>query len=110
VWLASRELAERVELALPPAVTMAQIVGPRGPLVAAVDGASLPTSVERLGPLPFRGPSPTAGPPLAQVLLRVPRRQHDDLAHDLAALRAERSARKEMESVSVRMDLADGQS
>jgi hypothetical protein len=44
------------------------------------------------------------------VLLRVPRRQHDDLAHDLAALRAERSARKEMESVSVRMDLADGQS
>jgi hypothetical protein len=44
------------------------------------------------------------------VLLRVPRRQHDDLAHHLAALRAERSARKEMESVSVRMDLADGQS
>jgi primosomal protein N' (replication factor Y) (superfamily II helicase) len=110
VWLASRELAERVELALPPAVTMAQVVGPRGPLVAAVEGASLPTSVERLGPLPFRGPSPTAGPPLAQVLLRVPRRQHDDLAHHLAALRAERSARKEVESVSVRMDLADGQS
>jgi len=109
-WLASRELAERVELALPPTVTMAQVVGPRGPLVAALEAASLPSTVERLGPLPFRGPTPTAGPPLAQVLLRVPRPQHDELAHHLAALRAERSARKEPESVSVRMDLADGQS
>ena len=109
-WLASRELAERVELALPPTVTMAQVVGQRGPRVAALEAASLPSTVERLGPLPFRGPTPTAGPPLAQVLLRVPRPQHDKLAHHLAALRAERSARKEPESVSVRMDLADGQS
>jgi len=112
-WLASRELAERVELALPPAVTMAQVVGPRGPLVAAVDAAALPATVERLGPLPFRPPSsptsPTAGPTLVQVLLRVPRDQHADLARHLAAMRAERSARKEPESVSVRMDLADGQ-
>ena len=109
-WLASRELAERVELSLPPAVTMAQVVGPRGALVAALEGASLPSRVDRLGPLPFRAPTPVAGPPLAQVLLRVPRRQHDDLAHRLAALRAERSARKEPETVSVRMDLVDGQS
>jgi primosomal protein N' (replication factor Y) (superfamily II helicase) len=109
-WLASRELAERVELSLPPAVTMAQVVGPRGPLVAALEGASLPSTVERLGPLPFRAPTPVAGPPLAQVLLRVPRRQHNDLAHHLAGLRAERSARKEPETVSVRMDLVDGQS
>ena len=109
-WLASRELAERVELALPPTVTMAQVVGPRGPLVSALEAASLPSTVERLGPLPFRAPTPTAGPPLVQVLLRVPRPQHDELAHHLAALRAERSARKEPESVSVRMALADGQS
>ena len=64
---------------LPPAMTMAQVVGPRGPLVAAVDAAGLGPTVERLGPLPFRSPtagqsSPTTGgPPLAQVLLRVPR-------------------------------------
>jgi len=109
-WLASRELAERVELALPPAVTMAQVVGPRTPLVAAVDAAGLPESVERLGPLPFRAAAAaTTGPALVQVLLRVPRDQHLDLAHHLAAMRAERSARKEPESVSVRMDLADGQ-
>ena len=109
-WLASRELAERVELALPPTVTMAQVVGPRGPLVSALEAASLPSTVERLGPLPFRAPTPTAGPSLVQVLLRVPRPQHDELAHHLAALRAERSARKEPESVSVRMALAHGQS
>ena len=91
---------------------MAQVVGPRGPLVAAVDAAALPATVERLGPLPFRtdpAASATAGPALVQVLLRVPRDQHLDLAHHLAAMRAERSARKEPESVSVRMDLADGQ-
>ena len=114
-WLASRELAERLELALPPAVTMAQVVGPRGPLVAAVDAAGLGPTVERLGPLPFRSPTPsqtssaTGGPPLAQVLLRVPRSEHLHLAHHLAAMRAERSARKEPESVSVRMDLAEDQ-
>jgi primosomal protein N' (replication factor Y) len=105
-WLASRELAERVELALPPAVTMAQVVGPRGPVVAAVDSARLDAGVERLGPLPFRAPG--AGTPLTQVLLRVPRDRHVELAHRLAAMRAERSARKEPESVSVRMSLADG--
>jgi primosomal protein N' (replication factor Y) len=105
-WLASRELAERVELALPPAVTMAQVVGPRGPVVAAVDSAGLDGGVERLGPLPFR--KEPNGPPLAQVLLRVPRDRHAELAHHLAAMRAERSARKEPESVSVRMSLADG--
>jgi primosomal protein N' (replication factor Y) len=107
-WLASRELAERVELALPPAVTMAQVVGPRTPLVAAVDAAGLPSTVERLGPLPY-GPTPPASGPLVQVLLRVPRDQHAELAARLAAMRAERSARKEAESVSVRMALADGQ-
>ena len=106
-WLASRELAERVELALPPAVTMAQVVGPRGPLAAAVEAADLDGSIERLGPLPFRSSAPS-GSPLAQVLLRVPRERRADLAHRLAAMRAERSARKEPESVSVRMSLADG--
>jgi primosomal protein N' (replication factor Y) len=112
VWLASRELAERLELGLPPAVTMAQVIGPRGPLVAAVEAADLAAEVERLGPLPFRPATATStsAPPLAQVLLRVPRAQHADLAHRLAAMRAERSARKEPESVAVRMDLADGQS
>ena len=71
--LAWRELAERLELGLPPAVTMAEVVGPRGPLVAAVDAAGLGPTVERLGPLPFRAPTPsqtspaTVGPPLAQV-------------------------------------------
>jgi primosomal protein N' (replication factor Y) len=114
-WLASRELAERRELALPPTVTMAQVVGPRSVVQAALDQADV-KQVERLGPLPFRptrdgSSDPTsaeAGAPLVQVLLRVPRTEHLALAHRLAALRAGRSARKEAEPVSVRMDLADG--
>ncbi|MEP6629160.1 MAG: primosome assembly protein PriA [Lapillicoccus sp.] len=112
-WLASRELAERAELALPPTVTMAQVVGPRAAVGAALELADLGT-VERLGPLPFRPSRPgpedggaAAAAPLVQVLLRVPRTDHARLARHLAALRAGRSARKETEPVSVRMDLAD---
>ena len=112
-WLASRELAERAELALPPTVTMAQVVGPRAAVGAALELADL-GGVERLGPLPFRSSRPgpeeagaAAGAPLVQVLLRVPRADHARLARHLAALRAGRSARKETEPVSVRMDLAD---
>ncbi len=113
-WLASRELAERTELALPPAVTMAQVVGARAVVSAALEQADL-GEVERLGPLPFRPARPgldgaggSDAAPLVQVLLRVPRAEHPRLARGLAALRAGRSARKETDPVSVRMDLADG--
>ncbi|MEO7235508.1 MAG: hypothetical protein ABIW80_09045, partial [Lapillicoccus sp.] len=106
-------LAERAELALPPTVTMAQVVGPRAAVGAALELADL-GAVERLGPLPFRSARPgpedggaAPGAPLVQVLLRVPRADHARLARHLAALRAGRSARKETEPVSVRMDLAD---
>lgn len=115
VWLAGRELAERRELALPPTVTMAQVVGPRSAVQAALEQADV-GEVERLGPLPFRSardgstaglPAQDPSPPLVQVLLRVPRTGHLELAHRLAALRAARSARKESEVVSVRMDLVE---
>ena len=113
-WLASRELAERVELALPPAVAMAQVVGPRGPVVAAVDAAGLGTGRRAAGPaaVPLADPgsptSPATGPAAGPGAPAGAAEQHADLAHRLAAMRAERSARKEPESVSVRMDLADG--
>ena len=115
VWLASRELAERRELALPPTVTMAQVVGPRTAVLAALEQADV-GDVERLGPLPFRSsrdgaagpPAADPGAPMVQVILRVPRSGHLDLAHRLAALRAARSARKETEPVSVRMNLVEG--
>ena len=109
-WLASRELAEREELALPPTVTMAQLVGPRAAVLSAWPLPDL-DGVERLGPLPYRSPrsgDPVTGAPLVQVLLRAPRDRHARLASQLAALRAERSARKDPESLMVRMSIADG--
>ncbi len=115
-WLAGRELAERAELALPPAVTMAQLVGPRAAVTEAVGRIDLGPAVQRLGPLPYRraraeahtGRVGAGATPDVQVLLKVPREQRAALAAALAAMRAERSARKDPESVMVRMDLADG--
>src|SRR5665811_2447070 len=52
VWFAARELAERVELSLPPAVRMAQLVGSRVAVQRGVEMAGLADSVEQLGPLP----------------------------------------------------------
>ena len=60
----------------------------------------------RPGPAPGT-PRRLRGRPLVQVLLRAPRADHARLARHLAALRAGRSARKETDAVSVRMDLAD---
>lgn len=115
-WLAGRELAERTDLALPPAVTMAQVVGPRSAVTEAVGRVDLGPAIQRLGPLPWRRPHAEAhtglvgagATPDVQVLFKVPREQRAALAAALAAMRAERSARKEPESVMVRMDLADG--
>ncbi len=124
-WLAARELEERESLALPPAAVMAQVVGPRAAVLAALAKGDLDPSVERLGPLPFRRRSSSRGPvggaqsgapydappagrdgdePLVQVLLRTTRAQAPTLARALQALRAGRSARKEPDSVLVRMD------
>lgn len=104
--LASRELAERAELGLPPAVRMAAVVGPRdavGALVARVEGA------EVLGPIPVPG-APAAGPALesdVRALLRVPRSEGVTLARRLAASAAIRSARREGGTVRVQLDPAD---
>ena len=140
-WLAGRELDDRTELGLPPAVTLAQLVGERAVVQASIDGldeAQL-QGVERLGPLPFRGgraagagragsradsrggadqwgSGPGAERPggrpgggtLVQVLLRAPLARAPGLARSLAAVRAGRSARKEPESLQVRMDPVDG--
>ena len=132
-WLAGRELDDRIELGLPPAVTLAQLVGERTVVQAAMDGideAQL-RGVERLGPLPFSGgraggpgqagsrvgadrwgSGPGADRPaegtIVQVLLRAPLASGPGLARSLAAVRAGRSARKEPESLRVRMDPVDG--
>ncbi len=120
-WFVARELAERVELSLPPAVRMAQLVGSRVAVQRAVELAGLADSVERLGPLPWSpvGP-PAAGaaagasradadaPPKIQLLLRAALEDGPALTKALTHLKAVRSARKEPEAVGVRVDPMDG--
>jgi len=115
VWFAARELAERVELSLPPAVRMAQLVGSRVAVQRGVEVADLAGSVEQLGPLPWIpvAQTPTSGAgedaaPKFQLLLRVGLEDGPALTAALARMKAVRSARKEREPVSVRVDPMDG--
>jgi len=122
VWFAARELAERVELSLPPAVRMAQLVGSRVAVQRGVEMAGLADVVEQLGPLPWApvGQTPPAGAaadagsasagevtPKIQLLLRVGLADGPALTAALARMKALRSARKEREPVSVRVDPMD---
>jgi primosomal protein N' (replication factor Y) len=98
---ASRELGERVELALPPAVRMAAVTGPRDAvdtLLARLDLAD----AEILGPVPI--PGAEALDPDVRAIVRVPRTRGAALARALAASLAVRSARREGGSVRVVLD------
>jgi primosomal protein N' (replication factor Y) len=115
VWFAARELAERVELSLPPAVRMAQLVGARVAVQRGVEVADLADSVEQLGPLPWapvaQAPASGAGEDVApkiQLLLRVSLEDGPALTAALSRMKAVRSARKEREPISVRVDPMDG--
>jgi primosomal protein N' (replication factor Y) len=124
-WFAARELAERVELSLPPAVRMAQLVGPRVAVRRAIELAGLAGSAEQLGPLPWSpagsgGPVGTVGAAAVgsgseagtaakiQLLLRVGLEDGPALTAALTRMKAVRSARKEREPVTVRVDPMDG--
>jgi primosomal protein N' (replication factor Y) (superfamily II helicase) len=123
-WFAARELAERAELSLPPTVRMAQLVGSRHALHDALQRSDLPADIERLGPLPLSPGSVAAGRGAGagrgaragggqgedrlQVLLRSPLEEGPVLTSALVAMRAVRSARKEREAVTVRVDPTDG--
>lgn len=100
---AERELAERAELALPPATTAARVSGPAEavrPLLAALRP---PASAVVLGPGPVGAaaggrPGTGAGAPgeeEVQALVRVPSQEALALADALHAARAACSARKE---------------
>ena len=121
VWFAARELDERVELSLPPAVRMAQLVGPRAAVQRGVEMAGLADGVEQLGPLPWAsvgqtpagaaaaGSSAAGGvTPKIQLLLRVGLADGPALTAALTRMKALRSVRKEPEPVSVRVDPMDG--
>ncbi|MDR3068043.1 MAG: primosomal protein N' [Cellulomonas sp.] len=102
-WLASLDLAERVELGLPPAVRVATLTGTRAALRTVVDRIDIP-QVTRLGPVP----DPTVDEPDAvRLLLRAPLRQGSALTTALAASLNVRSARREPGTLRVRVDPAD---
>lgn len=109
-WLAARELAERRELGLPPAVRMAQLVGGRRALAEALTQLDLPDAAQLLGPMPLATPRRQAGDEPAadtHALLRIGPGDTLTLTRALLALKAFRSARKEREVVSVRVDPTD---
>jgi primosomal protein N' (replication factor Y) len=100
VWFAQREVDERRQLRLPPTVAMASVTGARPAATAAVAAAALGPDIEVLGPLPV-------GDDAARLLLRGPLGSAPGLASALAAMKAVRSARKEPEAVTVRVDPPD---
>ncbi|WP_066171914.1 primosomal protein N' [Gordonia hydrophobica] len=98
VGFASAELANRVELGFPPAVTMASVDGPPDAVAAFVNLLAMPPDAETLGPVPLpagvRRPAglDDAGP-VDRMLLRTPRVAGRELAEALRAAQALRNAR-----------------
>lgn len=102
---AARELDERAELRLPPAVRVATVTGPREAVTALVARVD---DVEVLGPVPVEGPPPRGAlVPDVRAVLRVPRARGAALAAGLRASLAVRSARREGGTVRVQLDPAD---
>ena len=110
---ADRELAERAELAFPPAVRMAALTGPGDVLGELLGSASLPGGAQVLGPVAAQPPGPAfhagAQPPddTVRFLVRVPYPAGTALAVALRAALAERTARKEPGSVRLQLDPAE---
>ncbi len=109
---AARELAERADLALPPAAAMASIEGPAGAVASFLAHLGAPAGVDVLGPVPVEvaQSGPRGGgvdDAVVRALLRTERTGRDSLARSLAGAAAARSARKEPGAVRVRMDPTD---
>lgn len=99
-WFAARELAERRELAFPPAVRMASVTGRPEAVADLLATARLPDGAEVLGPVPV-------GDGEERMLLRVPRSRGPALAAALHRAAGVRTARKANQPVRVQMDPLD---
>ena len=122
-WLAERELAERAQLGLPPAQRVARLTGSRRALesaLAQLEQDGLPPGAQVLGPVPVtptahravappprEADAPARTPADHHALVRVPPAATLELTRALIALKAVRSARKEPEVVTVRVDPLD---
>jgi primosomal protein N' (replication factor Y) len=94
---ASRELAERSELDLPPTARLASLSGAPAAVADLLHLAALPTGAQVVGPVPL-------GADIERMLVRVPRRQGADLARALKAAAGLRSARKAPDPVRIQLD------
>ncbi|ROS30664.1 primosomal protein N' [Cellulomonas sp. PhB150] len=105
--LASRELAERAELALPPSVRMAALVGRRDAVLAVVRRIDVP-GLDLLGPVPIDQQAPPGSlEGDVRAVLRVPRASGAALARAVAASMSVRSARREGGTVRAQLDPTD---
>ncbi|MDQ3735133.1 MAG: primosomal protein N' [Actinomycetota bacterium] len=117
--LAERELAERRELGLPPAVRMATLTSSASASEELLALLELPPSAEVLGPVPLNDPPVSArtgggataddqpGQPQIRYLIRAPRAEGAAFAKALHAGQAVRSAAKATEHVRVQLDPVD---
>ncbi|WP_265521256.1 primosomal protein N' [Oerskovia flava] len=105
--LADRDLTERQELDLPPAVRVAAVTGDRSAVGAVLARVELATPATTLGPVEVpeapRSRSESLQPPV-RALVRVPVRDGQRLARELSASLAVRSARREGGTVRVQLD------
>jgi primosomal protein N' (replication factor Y) (superfamily II helicase) len=105
---AERELADRAELAFPPAVRMAAVTGSPEAVESLLRG--VPEGFEVLGPVPDDSGVRAVGNVEAdtvRALVRAPRDRGAALASALHAAQAARSARKEGGVVRVQLDPAE---
>lgn len=99
-WFAERELAERAELGLPPTTRVATLTGSRSALRSAAQEMRLGEQVRVLGPLPIDRET-------ERLVLTAPLEDGADLAAEVAAMKARRSARKESATLTSRLDPRD---
>ena len=97
---AERELGERTELHLPPAVRMVSVTGLPEVLQRFLAAAALPGAADVLGPVP-------AGDGLERFLVRAPLRESRAVTAALREAAGVRSAHKDEGSVRVQVDPLD---
>ena len=100
VTFATRELADRTELAFPPAARFAALTGDPEAIADLLAATRLPASAEQLGPVPVE-------PDQERLLVRVARPDGTALARALHEAAGVRSARKAPHPVRVQLDPAD---
>lgn len=104
VWHARQELAARAELGFPPAVRMASVDGTPKALAAFLEELELPATGEILGPVPLGEPDRDGNTEKERALVRASRAEGRALSAALTTAQHARTARKEPDSIRVRLD------